>query len=76
MAGEAWMGGTEKLEVIAGTGEAEFTVDRSAHQIGVAIVLSVVLPPADGAEAERVGDVESFETAAEATHTRKWIHVA
>ncbi len=71
MAGEAWMRGAEKLEVTAGAGEAEFTVDGSAHQIGVAIVLSIVLPPADGAEAERVGDIESFETAAETAHTRK-----
>ena len=65
------MRGSVKQEVVAGNREAELAVDGSAHQIRVAVVLPVVLPPANGAQAKRIRNVESFETAAETTHTRK-----
>src|SRR5271170_1357753 len=63
------------LKIIAGLGQTEFSVYCAADYICVAVVLSIVLPPTDGTEAERVRKIESFETAAEAAHTRKCIHI-
>jgi hypothetical protein len=72
---EALVRGTVDLEIIAGFSQAEFSIDCAAYFFRVAVILSVVLPPADGAETERVRNIESFETAAEAAHTHKCIHI-
>jgi hypothetical protein len=44
-----WMRGPIDQEVAACFGEAQFSVDRAADKIRVAIVLAIILPPADRA---------------------------
>lgn len=75
MAHKAWMGGAVDLEIVAGFGQAQFSIDCAANNFSIAVVLSIVLPPTDRTKAERVRNIQSFETAAEAAHARKCIHI-
>jgi hypothetical protein len=52
MTNKAWMCRTIKLEVVAGLGEAQLSIYGAAHNVRIAIVLTIVLPPANGAESE------------------------
>lgn len=52
MTDKTWMGRAIELEVVAGLGEAQLSVYGAAHNVRIAIVLAIVLPPANGAESE------------------------
>ena len=52
MTDKAWMSCTIQLEVVAGLGEAQLSIYGAAHNVRIAIVLAIVLPPAYGAESE------------------------
>jgi hypothetical protein len=44
---ESWIGSTVALIVAAALAQAEISVHRPAHNIRIAVILPVILPPAD-----------------------------
>jgi len=61
------MGGSAKLVVMSGLGQAEFAIHGGSHFGGVIRVLAVVLPPANRAELERIRQRKCSCAAAGAT---------
>ena len=62
------IGSPASQEVRARSGEAQYAVGTATHHIRIPFVLSIVLPPADGAELKDSRNRERPATAAQATH--------
>jgi len=67
---EAGMGCAALGKVEAGFVEAELAVDGQAHLGGVVILLAIVLPPADRAQAQGAGNFQGPVSAARAAKAR------
>ena len=67
---EPRIGGSAGQEVGARRGQAQDTVGTPAHHICIRLILSVVEPPADGAQLKGSRRRESPASAAEAAHIR------
>jgi hypothetical protein len=63
------MGRAALGKVGAGLGQAEGSIHRQPDFRGVAVLLAIVLPPADGAQGQRLGRIQRLISAAWATKT-------
>ena len=61
----AWIGRLQVLVVAPSLAQREVAVDGSADHVGVAVILTVVLPPADLAELLGFGHGQSLIAAAQ-----------
>lgn len=70
MGRKAGMCGPVAQKVIPRLTQAEKAIDRAAGQIGIPVVLAVILPPADRAQAIGLRGLESPVPTAGAAHCR------
>jgi hypothetical protein len=63
------VGGANSIVVAARLGKAQLAVDREANLGSVCVFLAVVFPPADGAQAQRVGRLQRFMAATGTSET-------
>jgi hypothetical protein len=57
---ESRIGRTVQPVIAAPFAQTETSVDRSAHHVGIAVILPIILPPANLAQFLRLGDEERF----------------
>jgi hypothetical protein len=71
---ETWIGGLVVFVVATAITQAQVAVDGSADHIGIAVILPIVLPPADLAEFLDFGHGQCFVTATLAARSSRTSH--